>query len=88
METKYLVCPHCGNRMKDYAVAKALRDSVGAIEKAGNAISPILFRVIGKNTGVPGLSKAFGKFGDKLAKKELLCHTIICDRCHKKFQDR
>lgn len=86
---KYIICPHCGNRMKDYAIAKALRDGVGAIEKAGNAISPILYRAVGKNTGVPFLSKALGKFGDKLAnKKELVSHTIVCDRCHKKFQDR
>lgn len=75
--------------MKDYALAKALRDGVGAVEKVGNSISPFLFRYVGKSTGVKFLDDAFGAFGDKLAsKKELVSHTIICNKCHKKFQDR
>ncbi len=84
---KYIVCPHCGNRMKDYALAKALRDGVGMVEKIGNSLSPYLYRYVGKSSGVKFFDDMLGKAGDKLAaRKELVSHTIICDKCKRKFQ--
>lgn len=84
-----LICPHCGRRMKDYAIAKALRESVGFIEEMGREVGPTLGSIVGRMTGIRG-SGAVGKSIMKniLGQPDdpLVSKTVRCPHCKKNFQ--
>ena len=48
----YLICPHCGKKIQDYAFAKALREGVGFVEELGRDVGPALGFWVGKMTGI------------------------------------
>ena len=85
----YLICPHCGKKIQDYAFAKALREGVGFVEELGRDVGPALVFWAGNMTGIRGggtagkkfMKAVVGKHGDPLVSK-----TIICPHCKKKFQ--
>ena len=87
----YLRCPHCGKLIKDYTIAKVLRDSVGFVEELGRDVGPLLGTFVGKMTGIRGgsyagkslMKKVLGKHGDPLVSK-----TVYCPYCKRKFQAR
>lgn len=89
MADNFLVCPSCGKRIKDYAIAKALRNGVGFVEELGRDVGPSLGYVVGKMTGLFGggtvgkkiMKKAVGNHGDPLVSR-----TVYCPYCKKKFQ--